>query len=61
MVYSTILFHIAYRGALLSTILHVTVYMFLHNLPKVLVQIANKMGLQKKYRIIHRFELLGDR
>jgi hypothetical protein len=32
----------------LSTLLHATVYMFLHNLLNVLVQIANKMGLQKK-------------
>jgi hypothetical protein len=31
-----------------STFLHATVYMFLHNLLNVLVQIANKMGLQKK-------------
>jgi hypothetical protein len=31
-----------------STLLHATVYMFLHNLLNVLVQIANKMGLQKK-------------
>jgi hypothetical protein len=30
----------------LYTCIHV--YMFLHNLPNVLVQIANKMGLQKK-------------
>jgi hypothetical protein len=36
-----------YRGALLSTLLHATVYMFLHNLLNVLVQIADKMGLQK--------------
>jgi hypothetical protein len=27
---------------------HATVYVFLHNLLNVLVQIANKMGLQKK-------------
>jgi hypothetical protein len=44
--------HISYKGALLSTLLHATVYiyiyMFLHNLLNVLVQIANKMGLQKK-------------
>jgi hypothetical protein len=39
---------ISYRGALLSTLLQATVYMFLHNLLNVLVQIANKMGLQKK-------------
>jgi hypothetical protein len=31
-----------------STLLHATVYMFLHNLLNVLVQIANKMALQKK-------------
>jgi hypothetical protein len=30
-----------------STLLHETVYMFLHNLLNVLVQIANKMELQK--------------
>jgi hypothetical protein len=30
-----------------STLLHATVYMFLHNLLNALVQIANKMGLQK--------------
>jgi hypothetical protein len=36
---------ISYRGALVSTLLHATVYMFLHNLLNVLVQIANKMGL----------------
>jgi hypothetical protein len=39
---------ISYRGALLSTLLHATVYVFLHDLLNVLVQIANKMGLQKK-------------
>jgi hypothetical protein len=39
---------ISYRGALLSTLLHATVYKFLHNLLNVLVQTANKMGLQKK-------------
>jgi hypothetical protein len=38
---------ISYRGALLSTLLHATVYMFLHSLLNVLVQIANKTGLQK--------------
>jgi hypothetical protein len=32
----------------MSTLLHATVYMFSHNLLNVLVQIANKMGLQKK-------------
>jgi hypothetical protein len=30
------------------TLLRVTVHMFLHNLLNVLVQVANKMGLQKK-------------
>jgi hypothetical protein len=44
---STLLHAISHRGALLSTLLHV--YMFLHNLLNVLVQIANKMGLQKKF------------
>jgi hypothetical protein len=32
-----------------SILLHATVYAFLHNLLNVLVQIENKMGLQKKY------------
>jgi hypothetical protein len=35
---------ISYRGVLLSTLLHATVYMFLHNLLNVPVQIADKMG-----------------
>jgi hypothetical protein len=39
---------ISYRGALLNTLLNATVYMFLQNLLNVLVQTANKMGLQKK-------------
>jgi hypothetical protein len=30
-----------------STLLHATVYVILHNLLNVLVQIANKMGLQE--------------
>jgi hypothetical protein len=30
-----------------STLLHATVYVSLHNLLNVLVQIANKMGLEK--------------
>jgi hypothetical protein len=30
-----------------STLLHATVYMFLHNFLNVLLQIANKIGLQK--------------
>jgi hypothetical protein len=40
----------SYRGALVSTLLHATVYMFLHNLLNVLVQIANtrKIRLQMK-------------
>jgi hypothetical protein len=46
---NTLLHAISYRGALLSTVLHATVYMFLHNFLNALVQIANKMGLQKKY------------
>jgi hypothetical protein len=36
-----------------STLLHANVYMFLHNLLKVLVQIANKMGLQKNLLASH--------
>jgi hypothetical protein len=32
----------------MSTLLHATVYLFLHNLLNVLVQIANKVGLQNK-------------
>jgi hypothetical protein len=32
-----------------STLLHATVYVFLHNLLNVQVQIANKMGLQKYF------------
>jgi hypothetical protein len=39
---------ISYTGVLVSTLLHATVYMFLHNLLNVLVQSANKMGLQKQ-------------
>jgi hypothetical protein len=39
---------ISYRGALLSTLLHATVYVFLQNLLNVLVQISNKMGFKKK-------------
>jgi uncharacterized membrane protein len=31
-----------------STLLYFAVYVFLHTLMNVLVQIANKMGLQKK-------------
>jgi hypothetical protein len=36
---------IGYRGALLSSLLHVYVYVT-HNLLNVLVQISNKMGLK---------------
>jgi hypothetical protein len=36
-----------------STLLHATVYMFLHNLLNVLVQIANKMGLKNLYIYIY--------
>jgi hypothetical protein len=36
----------------LSTLLHATVYMFLHNLLNVLVQIANKMELQKTNTVV---------
>jgi hypothetical protein len=32
-----------------STLLHATVYLFLHNLLNVLVEIANKMGFRKEY------------
>jgi hypothetical protein len=38
---------VSYRGVLLSILLHATVYMFLHNLLNILVQIANKIELQK--------------
>jgi hypothetical protein len=37
-----------YRGALLNSLLHVTLYVT-HNLLNVLVQIPNKMGLKKIY------------
>jgi hypothetical protein len=47
---------ISYSGAPLTTLLHATVYMFLHNLLNVIVQIANKMGLQKN---IYRTQLTG--
>jgi hypothetical protein len=40
---------IGYRGALLSTLLHVNVYVT-HNLLNVLVQIANKMVFKKRKR-----------
>jgi hypothetical protein len=46
---------VSYRGVLVSTLLHATVYMFLHNLLNVLVQIANKMELQKKMTIIRNY------
>jgi hypothetical protein len=39
---------IGYRGALLSSLLQANVYVT-HNLLNVLVQIANKMGLKKKF------------
>jgi hypothetical protein len=39
---------ISYRGVLVTTLLHAIVYVFLHNLLNVLVQIANKIGLPKK-------------
>jgi hypothetical protein len=42
-----------------STLLHATVYMFLHNLLNVLVQIANKMGLQKKICNIYFLRLIN--
>jgi hypothetical protein len=35
------------EGVLVGTLLHATVYMFLHNLLNVLVQIANKMEIKK--------------
>jgi hypothetical protein len=38
---------------LVSTLLHATVYMFLHNLLNVLVQIANKMGLQQQKLVLY--------
>jgi hypothetical protein len=44
---------ISYKGALLSTLLHATVYMFLHNSLNALVHIVNKMGLQKQ--ILERY------
>jgi ribosomal protein L32E len=39
---------ISYREMLVSTLLHATTCMFLHNLLIVLVHISNKIGLQKK-------------
>jgi hypothetical protein len=49
---------IGYKGALLSTLLHDTVYVT-HNFLDVLVQIANKMGLEKRARflLVLRFPL----
>jgi hypothetical protein len=41
---------ISYRRVLVSTLLHATVYVYLHNLLNVIVQIADKMGLQ----IVHK-------
>jgi hypothetical protein len=49
---STLLHAISYRGALLSTLLQATVYMFSYNLLNVLIQIANKTGLEKSMHII---------
>jgi hypothetical protein len=37
-----------------STLLHATLYVFFHNLLNVLVQIANKMGLQEKIYSLFR-------
>jgi hypothetical protein len=37
-----------------STLLHATVYMLLHNLRNVLVQTANEMGLQYTSIYIHK-------
>jgi hypothetical protein len=42
----------------MSTLLHDTVYAFLCNLLNVLVQIANKMGLQEKKE---QNKLLGEK
>jgi hypothetical protein len=41
---------ISYREVLVSTLLRAIVYVFLHSLLNAPVQIANKMGLQKKKR-----------
>jgi hypothetical protein len=41
-----------------SNLLHETVYVFLHNLLNVPVQIANKMGLQKKIIPLPRSQIL---
>jgi hypothetical protein len=38
---------ISYRGVLVSTLLHATVYVFLHNLLNVLLHTANKMAFKK--------------
>jgi hypothetical protein len=35
-----------------STLLHATVYMLLHNLLNALVQVANKIGLKKNYDVV---------
>jgi hypothetical protein len=48
---------IGYRGALLSCLLQVNVYVT-HNMLNVLVQIANKMGL--KIYIVHVDPLLSN-
>jgi hypothetical protein len=42
---------ISYRGALLSTLLHATVYVFIHNFLNVLVQVVNEIGLQKRITV----------
>jgi hypothetical protein len=47
---------ISYRGV--STLLHATAYAFLHNLLNVLVQIANKVGLQKELTNIFFFYIM---
>jgi hypothetical protein len=43
---------VSYRRMVVGTLLHATVHLFLYNFLNVLVQIANKMGLQKKYHNI---------
>jgi hypothetical protein len=42
---------------LLVTEEHMSLCMFLHSLPNVLVQIANKMGLQKKVLFVRKFDI----
>jgi hypothetical protein len=41
-----------------STLLHATVYVYLHNLLNVLVQIANKMGLKNSFLYISVWDLV---